>query len=127
MMTREQIQTVLEALSAATCYPEAGCEDKRYEESIAILIAALARVDKPLEPSEPVYIRRDQLQKARRQAYLCEVGPEPRKDKVAVFTHPAPSKPMEPSEPDCSPNHLCNGRMVHLPNGEQCDKCGETP
>ena len=42
-----------------------------------------------------------------------------------LFTHPA-SKP-EPSEPDCSPNHLCNGRMVHLPNGEQCDKCGETP
>ena len=41
-----------------------------------------------------------------------------------LFTHPA--KP-EPSEPDCSPNHLCNGRMVHLPNGEQCDKCGETP
>ena len=43
---------------------------------------------------------------------------------VKRMTHPA--KP-EPSEPDCSPNHLCNGRMVHLPNGEQCDKCGETP
>lgn len=27
-------------------------------------------------------------------------------------------------EPDCAPNHLCNGRMIHLPNGEQCDKCG---
>ena len=25
---------------------------------------------------------------------------------------------------DCTPNHLCNGRMAHLPSGEQCDKCG---
>ena len=25
---------------------------------------------------------------------------------------------------DCTPNHLCNGRMVHLPGGEMCDKCG---
>ena len=26
---------------------------------------------------------------------------------------------------DCSPNHLCNGgRWVHLPQGEQCDRCG---
>ena len=25
---------------------------------------------------------------------------------------------------DCTPNHLCKGRMVHLPRGEQCDRCG---
>ena len=25
---------------------------------------------------------------------------------------------------DCTPNHLCGGRMIHLPAGEQCDKCG---
>lgn len=25
---------------------------------------------------------------------------------------------------DCTPNHLCNGRMIHLPHGEHCDKCG---
>jgi hypothetical protein len=30
----------------------------------------------------------------------------------------------EPLPADCTPNHLCNGRMVHLPLGEQCDKCG---
>ena len=47
-MNHEQIRQVLDALSAATCYPEAGCEDKRYDEAIAILQAALA------EPSEPV-------------------------------------------------------------------------
>jgi len=28
---------------------------------------------------------------------------------------------------DCTPNHLCGGRMVHLPIGEQCDKCGAAP
>lgn len=27
---------------------------------------------------------------------------------------------------DCTPNHLCNGRMVHLPGGEMCNKCGVT-
>lgn len=25
---------------------------------------------------------------------------------------------------DCTPNHNCNGRMVHLPDGEHCDHCG---
>lgn len=25
---------------------------------------------------------------------------------------------------DCTPNHICGGRMVHLPDGEMCDKCG---
>ena len=25
---------------------------------------------------------------------------------------------------DLTPNHLCKGRWVHLPSGEQCDKCG---
>ena len=28
------------------------------------------------------------------------------------------------SDKDCTPNHLCKGRMVHLPHGEQCDRCG---
>lgn len=25
---------------------------------------------------------------------------------------------------DCTPNHLCQGRMIHLPTGEACDRCG---
>ena len=38
---------------------------------------------------EPVaYIRRDQLQKARMQAMLCEVTPEARQDRVAIYTSP---------------------------------------
>ena len=28
------------------------------------------------------------------------------------------------ADTDCTPNHLCKGRMVHLPRGEQCDRCG---
>jgi hypothetical protein len=32
--------------------------------------------------------------------------------------------PEEEAGADCTPNHNCNGRIVHLPIGEQCDKCG---
>ena len=32
--------------------------------------------------------------------------------------------PQEEAGSDCTPNHNCKGRMVHLPIGEQCDKCG---
>ena len=35
----------------------------------------------------------------------------------------APSTAPEP-ENDCVLNHICNGRLVHLPDGEQCDRCG---
>ena len=126
MMTRDQIQTVLDALEYIKLHVPFSDEDgTMYSESaIAILTAALA------EPSEPVawqlghrfYTSLKDAEYAWRNdcAFLgTSYVPEP------LFTHPA-SKP-EPSEPDCSPNHLCNGRMVHLPNGEQCDKCGETP
>lgn len=30
------------------------------------------------------------------------------------------------SQDDCAPNHFCKGKLVHLPAGEQCDKCGES-
>lgn len=30
----------------------------------------------------------------------------------------------EPIDSDCAPNHICNGRLVHLPDGEQCGRCG---
>ena len=35
----------------------------------------------------------------------------------------APATTPEP-ENDCVLNHICNGRLVHLPDGEQCDRCG---
>ena len=25
---------------------------------------------------------------------------------------------------DCTPNHLCKGHFIHLPDGEACDRCG---
>jgi len=28
---------------------------------------------------------------------------------------------------DCAPNHLCGKSWVHLPQGEQCDRCGYQP
>jgi hypothetical protein len=34
------------------------------------------------------------------------------------------AKPVE--QYDTPPNHLCKGNWVHLPHGEQCDKCGGT-
>lgn len=32
------------------------------------------------------YIRRDQLQKAAREGYLCEVSPNPRQDRIPIYT-----------------------------------------
>ena len=73
------------------------------------------------------YIRKEQLEKAKRAQHLCEVHPAPRSDLVAPYTAQQPSQPERKPMPDkdCTPNHLCSGRMVHLPRGEQCDKCGK--
>ena len=123
-MTKKDIQKLLDVVKENHQWhkdndPWDGYQESHIEtgnvKAIAILQAALA------EPSEPVAeVAGDYNTKHiifLPAGIALEVG-----DKL--FTHPA--KP-EPSEPDCSPNHLCNGRMVHLPNGEQCDKCGETP
>jgi hypothetical protein len=32
---------------------------------------------------------------------------------------------LSESETDCTPNHFCRGRMVHLPKTEECSNCGE--
>ena len=32
--------------------------------------------------------------------------------------------PAVQPQDDCAPNHFCNRRFVHLPHGEQCDRCG---
>jgi hypothetical protein len=75
----DTMRLALDALLGATkSMPTTPEEDK----AITALNSAL------VEPSEPVYIRRDQLQKARRENYLCEVGPEPRADKVAIYSNP---------------------------------------
>jgi len=48
---------------------------------------------------EPVtYIRKDQLQKAKQAAFLCEVTPEPRQDRVGIHTTPPQRKPLTDEE-----------------------------
>jgi hypothetical protein len=65
----------LEYLACAGC----GCNEFHKE--------ALAQP--PLPVQEPaVYIRKDQLQKAMQSAMLCEVTPEPRQDRVRIYTTP---------------------------------------
>lgn len=44
---------------------------------------------------------------------------------IAAAPQPPAQPERKPMNSDCTPNHLCCGRMVHLPNGEQCDKCGK--
>jgi hypothetical protein len=45
------------------------------------------------EKQEPVaYIRKDQLQKAAHAPFLCEVTPEPRQDRVGIYTNPQPKR-----------------------------------
>lgn len=36
------------------------------------------------------------------------------------------TRSADSAEPFCdtTPNHFCGNRWVHLPRGEQCDKCG---
>jgi hypothetical protein len=143
MMTKDEIMKVLDAMNYAIS-PSGTFWVKKHNEAKQILQAALAEPE-PFtpdwvsyrqgvadgkealaEPSEPVAtIEISEWGTSRtidtHFAYCVRDWPC---GEYELFTHPA--KP-EPSEPDCSPNHLCNGRMVHLPNGEQCDKCGETP
>ena len=53
---------------------------------------AFADADKVMhpvqEPETAVYIRKDQLQKAAQSAMLCEVTPEPRQDRIRIYTAP---------------------------------------
>ena len=57
-------------------------ELRAYELTVAHLREQLAQRGEPV-----AYIRRDQLQQARRSPMLCEVTTEPRQDCVAIFTH----------------------------------------
>ena len=48
----------------------------------------------PAQQQEPVaYIRKDQLQKAAQSPMLCEVTPEPRQDRIGIYTSLPVSKP----------------------------------
>ena len=48
---------------------------------------------------EPVaYIRKDQLQKAAQSPMLCEVTPEPRQDRIGIYTSPPNVPPARASK-----------------------------
>ena len=92
MISKTDIQTVLDALETAASYHIG--YSKRREAAIAILTAALARVDKPLEPSEAIEPNNDEVIcpncctqfraiPVNVQKLLMEAGIEP------PFTHPA--------------------------------------
>ena len=123
MMNKEQIQTVLDALKYMTVTAEHKVNDAIPNAAIALLQAALA------EPSDPVYWQWRRKDKPWSNEYIFAMELQAKTDDSEVrklFTHPASKPaPLPDLTDDCTPNHLCNGRMVHLPRGEQCDKCGE--
>lgn len=84
-----------------------------YEQASAALAAALAQpagyTDADCLASEakwekvishaPVYVRRDQLQKAQQSPFLCELSMEPRQDRVPLYTTPqAPARELTNKE-----------------------------
>lgn len=78
----------------AQCDADHLAELRAYELTVAHLREQLAQRGEPV-----AYIRRDQLQQARRSPMLCEVTTEPRQDCVAIFTHQqAPQVPMSDAE-----------------------------
>ena len=67
------------------------CELDDAKDAITTLKEALAKQEPVAEPhkGEPVaYIRKDQLQKAAKSTFFCEVTPEPRQDRIGIYTTP---------------------------------------
>jgi hypothetical protein len=108
------------ALARSLCYQIAGAADERDDLSgagygsvdIAEILSAevlrlqAAQAQAAVEPADRipdagetmpvVYIRRDQLQKAQTQALLCEVTPEARQDRIAIYTSPPDALKFRP-------------------------------
>ena len=56
-------------------------------------------VDEQPAQQEPVaYIRKDQLQKAAQSPMLCEIAPEPRQDRIGIYTRPQAREPLTDDE-----------------------------
>lgn len=62
----------------------AGLELEKENSSLRAELATL----KATPSTRAVYIRRDQLQKAQIAPYMCEVGPEPREDRMPLYAIP---------------------------------------
>ena len=62
---------------------------------------------RPAQQEPVAYIRKDQLQKAAQSPMLCEVTPEPRQDRIGIYTSPQPAQ-QEPVAWMCSDESLAN-------------------
>ena len=89
-MTIEVMKQSLELLAVATFHsPELQAKRTKVIERGLQAIAEAANQ----KQSEPVaYIRKDQLQKAAQSPLLCEVTPEPRQDRIGIYTTPQPQE-----------------------------------
>lgn len=66
-----------------------------FEDAVREVEEHMAALEQPAQQQEPVaYIRKDQLQKAAQSPMLCEVTPEPRQDRIGIYTTPPASKPL---------------------------------
>jgi hypothetical protein len=98
-ITKEQ---VLQAVARGWCHEQNAYKtmDADLAFSIADEVFAAFEAGRKSAVSEPVaYIRKDQLQKSAQSALLCEVTPEPRQDRIGIYTTPpaaAVSKPIKP-------------------------------
>ena len=85
---RKGIDVAIAAIDEALTEPE-----EKYQYGTPLLDAMTGKAEQPAQHQEPVaYIRKDQLQKAAQSPMLCEVTPEPRQDRIGIFTSPQ-SKP----------------------------------
>ena len=83
---KEALKLALESLEWFTAAEQG--DEPPINKAITAIKEALAQPEQ-----EPVaYIRKDQLQKAAQSAMLCEVTPEPRQDRIAIYTTP-PKRP----------------------------------
>jgi hypothetical protein len=92
-MSKEAMKLALVVLK--TCHGNLFLKDyvEHIDQAIKALKEALAKQSDSVEQSvsvgDPVaYIRKDQLQKAAQSPLLCEVTPEPRQDRIGIYTKP---------------------------------------
>ena len=84
-MSKEAMKLALGKIkSARDCH--ANAVDTLLFEAEEVLEEALA--EQPAQQEPVAYIRKDQLQKAAQSPMLCEVTPEPRQDRIGIYTSP---------------------------------------
>lgn len=134
-LTSEDIDTIVDPYQLWDVYEDAVGEDlrqfsknnKEQSREVAALFFELGRqaAPKALEPVAPLAKSLVDAIAADRIEY--EDWPEGSFGAfVKLKNHLKGTPPEDDVGADCTPNHNCNGRMVHLPDGEHCDHCGIT-